>query len=464
MLRIFQHYIPTTIVILIAIEFAVLFISVYLGVEIRFLDADLQARHLLDPLIPKAISFSIILWMSMTAMGLHTLNVVDGFSGMIIRIILSFCLGFIANVLIFYTYPQLFLGRGVFAISMLMAFTGILVTRIIYQKIDDHKIFNRRVLVLGADKRAKILSGLESKARARGQEIIGYVSVNPATTEIPVDKLLHIETTLLDLVVKNRINEIVLAMDDRRQGFPVSGLLECKMKGIVIRDVVHFLERVKGYIELDMLHPSVMIFSSGFTKAVNPGGSKRLFDIFASLIILIISSPMMVLVTILIWLSSFGRDPVLYRQTRIGLSNVPFEVLKFRSMRVDAEKDGVQFAKKKDSRVTFIGSFMRKTRIDELPQLFNVLKGEMSFVGPRPERPEFVLGFDHDLPHYSLRHTVKPGITGWAQISYPYGETMEDTRNKLQYDLYYIKNYSIFLDMTILLQTVQVVLFGQGAR
>ncbi|MDQ1363868.1 MAG: Sugar transferase, partial [Pseudomonadota bacterium] len=225
-----------------------------------------------------------------------------------------------------------------------------------------------------------------------------------------------------------------------------------------------FLERVTGHIELDVLHPSVVIFSSGFTSAVSPSGTKRIFDIVVSLVILILASPIMLLTAAAIWLSSFGRDPVFYRQVRIGLSDAPFQVLKFRSMRVDAEKNGAQFAKKNDSRITMIGAFIRKTRIDELPQLINVLKGDMSFVGPRPERPEFVLNFQQSIPHYSLRHVVKPGITGWAQICYPYGDSMEDTRNKLQYDLYYIKNYSSFLDMTILFQTLQVVLFGQGAR
>jgi lipopolysaccharide/colanic/teichoic acid biosynthesis glycosyltransferase len=166
----------------------------------------------------------------------------------------------------------------------------------------------------------------------------------------------------------------------------------------------------------------------------------------------------------LIWLSSFGRDPVFYRQVRMGIGDRPFTVLKFRSMKVNAEENGAQFAKKNDSRVTMIGAFIRKTRIDELPQLINVLKGEMSFVGPRPERPEFVSGYEHDIPHYGLRHTVKPGITGWAQICYPYGDSLEDARKKLQFDLYYIKNYSLFLDLTILFQTAQVILFGKGAR
>ena len=207
-----------------------------------------------------------------------------------------------------------------------------------------------------------------------------------------------------------------------------------------------------------------MIFSSGFTSAVSPSGGKRIFDVTVSLIILILASPIILLTTAAIWLSSLGREPVFYRQVRIGLCGAPFKVLKFRSMRVDAEKNGAQFASKKDSRVTLIGAFIRKTRIDELPQLLNVLRGDMSFVGPRPERPEFVLNFQQSIPHYALRHVVKPGITGWAQICYPYGDNVEDTRNKLQYDLYYIKNYSSFLDMTILFQTMQVVLFGQGAR
>ncbi|MDH5573531.1 MAG: TIGR03013 family PEP-CTERM/XrtA system glycosyltransferase [Gammaproteobacteria bacterium] len=463
MFRIFHHYIPSSIVWLIVIEFVVLFLSVYVGVEIRFLDSPVGKSEL-EPFFPKALSYSIAMWLSMTAMGLHTRNVVDDFSGLMIRIALSFGLGFLGNTLVFYVYPELFLGRGIFALAMVVSFMGILITRTVFQKLDKHKIFKRRIMVLGVGSRAKILSDMDKSFNKQGYEIVGYIKSNDSIVIVPEDKIVEIQTTLVDLVLENNVDEIVLAMDDRRQGFPVSGLLECKMSGVQIRDIVHFLERVTGHIELDVLHPSVMIFSSGFTKAVSPGNGKRLFDIAASIIILILTSPVIIITYLAIWLSSFGKDPVFYKQTRIGLCNAPFEVLKFRSMKMDAEKNGAQFAKKKDSRVTLIGAFIRKTRIDELPQLFNVLMGDMSFVGPRPERPEFVLGFEHDISHYSLRHTVKPGITGWAQICYPYGDTLEDTRNKLQYDLYYIKNYSLFLDMTILFQTVQVVLFGQGAR
>lgn len=464
MLRIFNHYIPTSIVLLILVELLVLFSSVFLGVELRYINSEPDNKLLLEHLWSKALTFALVLWFSMTAVGLHTRNVVDNFSGMMIRIFLGFGIGSVVMMILYYIHPASFFGRGVFALSLLSAFFGILFTRTLYQKLDDHHIFRRKILVLGTGEKAFILNNMHELARKHGHEIVGYVRIDNSPVKVDENQVMDIKTTLLDLALENNVDEIVLAMDDRRQGFPLAGLLECKMKGIYVRDIVHFLERVTGHIELDVLHPSVMIFSSGFTHAVSPGGGKRIFDVSVSLLILILASPIIITTAAAIWLSSFGRDPVFYRQIRIGLCDTPFQVLKFRSMRVDAEKNGAQFAKKKDSRVTMIGAFIRKTRIDELPQLINVLKGDMSFVGPRPERPEFVLNFQQSIPHYSLRHVVKPGITGWAQICYPYGDSVADTRNKLQYDLYYIKNYSSFLDMTILFQTLQVVLFGQGAR
>lgn len=464
MFRLFHHYIPTSIIWLILIELSVLYASVYLGVELRFSRpfGDPADKLLLGSLTPKAISFTLVLWISMTGMGLHTRNVVDDFSGMMIRIFLSFGLGFIANTLLFYIAPHLVLGRGVFVFTMFIAFFGILITRTFFQNIDNNKLFRRRVLVVGAGKKAKIIEKLEKQARRRGQEIVGYVCVDSTVPYIDADKILKIKTNLLELANEYDTDEIVVAMTDRRQGFPASQLMSCKMHGIFVRDLLNFVERIKGNIELDVLHPSVMIFSSGFVKATK---NKRLFDLLVSIIILILTSPIFITTAILIWLSSFGTKPIFYKQTRVGLGGKEFSVLKFRSMKVDAEKDGgAQFAKKKDARVTLIGRIIRKTRIDELPQLINVLKGDMSFVGPRPERPEFVKGFVKDIPHYDLRHAVKPGISGWAQICYPYGENIEDTKNKLEYDLYYIKNYSLFLDLTIIFQTVQVVVFGQGAR
>jgi len=466
MLRLFSHYVPASLVILVLVEAIVLYFSVYAGIELRFYN-DAQKEFsvaLLEPVSYKALIFSLTMILSMTAMGLHTRNVVDDFSGMMIRIFLSFGVGFFIISLIYYIYPQFFLGRGVVAFTFVVSFAGVLFTRTIHQNLDNHNIFKRKLLVIGAGTIGKLLEDRIAFASKQGYEIVGFVDIDNDEIKVSGDHILAIESTLYDLCLDYEIDEIVLAMDDRRKGFPLSSLLECKMKGIVVRDAIDSLERITGHIELEALHPSTVIFSDGFTNAVSLSYAKRLFDILASLLILIFASPIMLLTAFFIWLSSFGRDPVLYRQIRLGLCDAPFNVLKFRSMTTDAEKNGAQFAKKNDARITRIGAFIRKTRIDELPQLINVLKGDMSFIGPRPERPQFVLGYEKTIPHYSLRHTVKPGITGWAQICYPYGETEEDTRKKLQYDLYYIKNYSLFLDMTIMFQTVQVVLFGKGAR
>lgn len=466
MLKLFGHFVPVSIVMLVLAELIVLFLSVYMGVYARFSSAeDIYVEILrLHPFELKAGFFAITLWLSMMAAGLYARNKVDDFASIMIRIFIAFLLGLGVLLLSYYIFPDVFLGRGVIGFSFLSAFIGILFTRTVFQKIDNHHIFKRKLLVLGAGAKGKLIEDHLDIAKNRGYDIVGFVDIDQQNVEINKDSLLTIKSTLLDLCLDNGIDEVVLAMDDRRVGFPLSGLLECKMKGIVVRDILDSLERITGHIELDALHPSAVIFSDGFTHAVSISHAKRIFDIAASLFILIAASPIILITAVALWLSSFGRDPIFYRQIRLGLCDAPFGVMKFRSMKTDAEKDGAQFAQKNDSRVTRIGSFMRKTRIDELPQLINVLKGDMSFIGPRPERPQFVLGFEQSIPHYSLRHTVKPGITGWAQICYPYGETVEDTKNKLQYDLYYIKNYSLFLDMTILFQTFQVVLFGQGAR
>ncbi len=466
MLRVFSHYIPKSLVVLVIIEALLFYAAVYLGIDIRFMDSvnSQQSIELLQPINNKAIVFSILMLLSMTAMGLHTRHVVDDFSSLMIRIFLSFGAGFFILTIVYYLYPELVLGRGVVAITFVLSFIGILITRTFHQKIDNHTIFKRRVFILGAGNKAHVVELLINKALKQGYEVCGFLENNCGDIKVSKNRLLEIKTNLLDLCLENEIDEIILALDDRRNQFPGVELIECKMRGIIIRDLSDYFERVTGHIELNAVHQSTIIFSDGFTNAVKMSGVKRSFDIFSSLLILIITSPIFVLTSIAIWASSLGQHPVLYRQVRVGLCNKPFNVLKFRSMKMDAEKNGAQFAQKHDSRVTKIGKFIRATRIDELPQLINVLKGDMSFIGPRPERPEFVLGYEQSIPHYALRHTVKPGITGWAQISYPYSDTDEDTKNKLQYDLYYIKNYSIFLDMTILLQTIQVVLFGQGSR
>jgi sugar transferase (PEP-CTERM system associated) len=261
------------------------------------------------------------------------------------------------------------------------------------------------------------------------------------------------------------VDEIVMAMDDRRQQFPLKELLDCRLKGIDVVELASFLERETGKVYLDILIPSWMIFGDGFRRDFIRRYSERAFDIAASLVLLMLTLPVMLLTMLAIKLEEGVRAPLLYGQPRVGCGGKVFRVMKFRSMRTNAESDGrARWAKANDDRVTRVGRFIRKVRIDELPQLFNVLGGQMSFVGPRPERPEFVGQLSESIPYYDIRHAVKPGITGWAQLCYPYGASEQDALEKLQYDLYYVKNHSLVVDVLILLQTVEVILFNKGAR
>jgi sugar transferase (PEP-CTERM system associated) len=234
------------------------------------------------------------------------------------------------------------------------------------------------------------------------------------------------------------------------------------MRGIKVRDIVAFLEDESGHVNVEIAKPSWLIFSEGFQSNVLGAAGKRAFDITVALLVLLLSLPIALAAALAVWLED--RGPVFYRQRRTGQHGRPFEMIKFRSMRMNAESNGATWAAKNDPRVTRVGDFMRKTRIDEIPQVINVLRGDMSFVGPRPERPQFVASLANTIPFYMERHFLKPGITGWAQVSFPYGATEADAREKLGYDLYYVKNYGILFDLVILLRTVEIVVFRVGSR
>jgi sugar transferase (PEP-CTERM system associated) len=259
------------------------------------------------------------------------------------------------------------------------------------------------------------------------------------------------------------VDEIVVGVDDRRGNLPMDDLLDCRQAGVTVTDLTTFVERESGRVQLNLLDPSWLVFSGGFDYSTPRRLSKRLFDLVAATVLLLIAWPVMLVVALLVWLED--GSPILYRQTRVGENGRHFELIKFRSMRVDAEKDGVaRWATKDDDRSTRIGKFMRLTRLDELPQLFAVLSGNMSFVGPRPERPHFVDMLSEEIRYYGVRHCVKPGLTGWAQLRYPYGASVRDAEEKLKFDLFYVKNHGLVFDLMIMLQTVEVVLFGRGAR
>ena len=356
------------------------------------------------------------------------------------------------------------LGRATLGLSLVIALPLLGASRVLFVRALGRDRFARRVLVYGSGRRAADLGDVRVRQDLRGFRVLGYVPTEGDRAEVSPDLCLRPPEDLREFVLANDVDEVIVAMDDRRRGLPVEQLLNCRLAGVPVTDVLTFVERESGKVELSMLYPSWLIFSEDINSRGLSRLLTRLFDITAASLLLVLASPLMLLTALAVWLESGFKGPVLYKQERIGLEGVPFTLFKFRSMQLDAEKNGAQWATSDDPRVTRVGAFIRKTRLDELPQLFNVLKGEMSFVGPRPERGEFVEKLSERIPYYRERHCVKPGITGWAQLCYPYGASEEDALQKLQYDLYYVKNKTVLFDMIILLQTAEVVLWRKGAR
>jgi sugar transferase (PEP-CTERM system associated) len=382
-----------------------------------------------------------------------------------LRIAGCLLVGMVLLGVIFFMAPALFLDRGVIGLSVAISFVLIMTVRLVFRRIDKYRDLRLRVLVLGSGKNANLIRQAVSEGKLDSVYIAGFVPMHGDRENTNEHDLVRPQVRLINYIADNHIDQIVLAADERRKGLPVQDLLDCKMSGIEVIDLPTFFERETGQIRLDILQPSWLFLSDGFGVSFFRLVKKRLFDITVVLLLLPVLLPVMLLVVIMILLESMGRGHVFYRQIRVGKNGQLFQIYKFRSMVADAEKDGVAlWASKNDARITRVGLVLRKYRLDELPQLFNILKGEMSFVGPRPERPEFVEDLVETIPYYNERHRVKPGLTGWAQIRYPYGASIEDGKEKFQYDLFYVKNYSIFLDALVLLQTADVALFGKGAH
>ncbi|BCN40277.1 hypothetical protein ALDI51_35960 [Alicycliphilus denitrificans] len=349
-------------------------------------------------------------------------------------------------------------------IALLLIVGGMLVMRLLGNEMLPSSYTRQRVLIYGTGGRASIV-GQSLLENDPSIELIGYF--RGPQEKGPVIQGLNVITpgkTLTDVVREQRVNEIVVALSERRGGsMPLRELLDCKLQGIRVIDLATHFEQLLGQIHLEAVSAGWLIFGDGFKQGLVRSVVKRLFDIVGSGILLLLSSPVMLVTALLIFIES-GR-PIFYRQERVGRNGDVFDVIKFRSMRQDAEKDGTpRWAGAGDTRVTRVGKIIRKMRIDELPQLFCVLKGDMSLVGPRPERPYFVERLTLDIPYYALRHGIKPGLTGWAQVRYHYGASIKDAEQKLQYDLYYVKNHSWLLDLIILFETVGVVLTGKGAQ
>ena len=470
-IRLFNNYLRVPFLLLGLFEALIFYSSVYVGIFFRFSslqDEVVSKTHLADPL-PMAMFYTVVLMLAMVAMGQYQTQqhiTPNRLPETLLRSTFSIGLGILALMILYYVFPALWIGRGVFAIAALTSYFGIVVIREVFYHTVDGNVLRRQVLVYGAGERACELVNTEKGDRdGRSYVLKGFVPINGEDIQVPSNKLLSTQEDLLALAKKYEIDEIVLAVDDRRKFFPTESLLQCKMSGIDIIDPVTFLEREQGKVNLQLLNPSWMIFADGYRRTDLKHLTGRLFDILASLTIITLVSPILLTTALLVALEGRFRHPIFYRQTRVGLEGREFQLMKFRSMKPDAEKDGkAVWASKNDNRITWVGHFIRKTRIDELPQVLNILKGDMRLVGPRPERPEFVSELAKQIPFYEHRHSVKPGLAGWAQLKYPYGATVKDAYEKLQYDLYYVKNYNLIMDFFILIQTLEIVILGKGAR
>lgn len=457
-MKIFGHHLHLPILLLLAVEFGGA--ALVFGVGALVLGTPSVAFD--ATIVFWALAFSGAVIVGVTAVGLYQVKQRLKFEGVFVRIAVGLGIAAIFVALVNFAFPAGVTG-SLWAWSFAISLGLLVTTRAVFLRYVDHAAFGRKVLVYGAGRRASRLLKLRRRSDRRGFNIVAFVPAEGDEYEVQDERVVRLAGGLIDYARNNYVDEIVVAMDDRRGGFPVADLLRCKFAGIAVVDLLTFLERETGKVAIDLVNPSWLIFSDGFEAGIRRRFWSRLFDAAAAAAMLVLTSPLMLLAALAVVVDD--GFPVFYRQRRVGYAGQTFEVIKFRSMIRDAEADGqAKWAKTGDSRVTRVGAVLRKLRIDELPQLINVLRGDMSLVGPRPERPEFVEQLAETIPYYHERHVVKPGITGWAQLCYPYGSSEQDAMEKLQYDLYYIKHKGLIFDLMVLVQTAEVVLWGKGAR
>ncbi|WP_019674617.1 TIGR03013 family XrtA/PEP-CTERM system glycosyltransferase [Arsukibacterium perlucidum] len=424
----------------------------------------------LDYRLINASLFAATVMLCALSVGLYDQKLRESHGGIIKRVLITLLFSaLLLEGIVFNLFPFLHISALYLAVASIFALFSLTAFRALFHYNDITRISRRRILVLGAGERASIIERrMRRNVDKRFFEIVGFAHIDGDKSAcIPAEKLITFDykDNLFQYVIDNGIDQLVIACDERRNMLPVEDLFKCKSRGIEVIEILDFIERETGQIAVNLIYPSWIIYGNGLD--LNQRFKTNLdykLNLVLAVLMLAVTWPIMLLTALLIYLED-GRKTgasVFYRQVRVGFDGKPFYILKFRSMKPDAEKNGARWASADDDRVTRVGKYIRKYRIDELPQLMNVLKGEMGFVGPRPERPEFVNELVKDIPYYSQRHNVKPGLTGWAQLKYPYGATAEDAQEKLKFDLYYIKHRSLLLDLMILIRTVEIVLFGKG--
>lgn len=464
MIRVFRHYVSKMAIILLLFEVTILLTAVFIAV--LWLADSAPVQHFdSGNVYLSSLAFALVIIFSMSTFGMYQHSATEDIRNTLLRIMPSFALGFALLSILIQWLPMIRFGGATRGLTFALGAAGILVTRVAVFTSRQSPMLEARLIIVGSGAMAKeCMTLVAEKMVFRQFNIIGCVAVAGEECCVPASTLLPGACSLLDLAHQHDAHEIVVSVSDRRNGaFPVRQLLECALGGIKVIDAATFFEREASQIRIDTLQPSYLIFGGGFDQSFLRATVKRSFDLIASAAICLITLPIMLATALWIWMDD--GCPIFYRQERVGKDGRIFVVLKFRSMRNDAESDGKPaWAARNDPRVTKIGHWIRKLRIDELPQMLNVFKGEMSFVGPRPERAFFVNQLNAEVAYYNVRHGIKPGITGLAQVRYEYGASIADAVQKLQYDLYYVKNNSLFLDLLILIETVQVVLLGKGGR
>ena len=450
-------------ILLLLVEAMLLFGGLVIAVYVRMGAVDAEDALMSRNGFYKAALATLFCLTSFYLFDLYDFVVMRDRRELVLRMLQALGLAWIALALTFYALPQVMIGRGVTLISLPLALLLMVGWRLSIHWFLGHPELGERILIVGSGEFAVEIAKETLQRKDAGYRVVGFVDNDPALVgkSLINPKVIGLTSELASLVKRENIDRLVVAIGDRRGQFPTQELLKLSLSGdVTIEESASFYERLTGRVLLDMIRPSWLIFSSRGRRArINEIARSAMHRVIA-LIGAILSLPIAIFTAIVIKLES--RGPVLYKQERVGKNGRPFRLMKFRSMRTDAEKDGPVWAKTDDERMTRVGRIIRRIRVDEIPQFWNILRGDMNFVGPRPERPHFVAQLAEEIPYYEQRHLIAPGLTGWAQINYPYGASIEDAKQKLQYDLYYMKNQNLALDATIMFETIKTILFGKG--
>ena len=462
MLKIFSHHISSHSLVNLLIDALVLAVGMLIGFTLQS-----GAGTVLDwrMAVPSALAFAVTMMVLNSAFGLYKPFADASLRSVAGRLALPVLVSMPVAYGVYHVLPWGHFAPEAGEITAVLLLGFVMLNRGIVNRGQRSALMARRVLVLGAGEDAALVEKVLTAPESRALSVVGFIpTAQDGVRAVSPSRVLEFSGRLADLVRREQVDEVIVAVRERRGGvLPLRELLDCKMLGAKVLDLSSFYERVQGQVRIESLKASWLIYGEGFRQGLVRSVVKRVFDLVASIVLLVLALPVMIIAAIAILIEDGA--PLFYFQERVGQGGRSFRVIKFRSMRRDAEKDGKpKWAQSNDDRVTRVGRFLRKTRIDELPQLINVLKGEMSMVGPRPERPYFVDKLTEEIPFYAVRHCVKPGVTGWAQLRYQHGASVDDALQKLQYDLYYVKNHTLFLDSLVLCETVRVVLTGQGAH